>query len=264
MSQYNSIWPFRLFICFSLVLLAGIANPAAATAEDPDWTDLWVKGLRPYNMVADGLHQYYALYGRWPAAWADVREAGIIQVELYDAAGNRIDPDDRRVDSWGDVIYAGSDGSGQAIIRGRLLPSNEVSSKSLKPANPYQRRFRFDRSKLPEGAFDLSTLLADERWMKLCAMTGMLSRCINQFASCYERAPANLAEFMGSPFAPFDWHSVNPVTGQALRLDGSAGDIWVGPFETDPARLQDDGNLILPSTAPVLADGTICPYRSMY
>lgn len=254
------IWWAAACIAGFVMLIAD----SRAQAAETDWADMWVKGLRPYNMVTFGLEQYYKLNGRWPSSWQAVREAGIIQVDLYDAAGNSINPDDGVVGAWGDVAYAGPDGSGKAVIRGRLTPANQISSKAIGVPGSYLQAYSQDRNKLPADAFDLESLLDDRAFLTLCAMTGMLEKCISEFTSCHGRNPRDLAEFMSSPFAPFTSASSSPVTGHLLKLDGSAGDISVGSFETEAQRQSNAGLLVLPALAPVFADGRVCPYQGMY
>lgn len=220
-----------VYVPLILLLLTGTANSSA-----PGFRDGY-PGYHPEagtRMAADvalsavqaGVQAYYLIHGHWPQSWALVIEEGIHQAPLPAFAGGTIDPDDPNLDFNGDLHYLpGESGQAQVLEMQDLFGGNTVYSCSLMPpAMTYDDMFNLP---LPAGMADeYRPFLQDEEMLRLFAILHCVKDSLLVYRDVHGQVPADWADLCSSGLAPTGLQGVNPVTGQAIRGDGSAGDIY--------------------------------------
>ncbi len=249
----------RFFIILLTSLLLSLGFNALASAADPAQTALIDAGRRliPANMVMIGVRQYYKVYGHWPQNWQAVRSAGIIQVELAVPGEGLVNPDDPSLDFMNDVYYAGGENDGRALVVSKTDPENPVERLYLDPPKTYSLRFApGETPPFGDNEYEMSSFLGDTNRLLQFAVAGALDDCFTNYAAHHGRGPASIEEFMSSGWSPLTMSSINPMTGNAFKLDGSSNDLAINSLS--------DTEGMVPHCRPVLADGTMCYGLGIY
>jgi len=234
----------------TIILLAGL--PAAAAQGGGLHSPL----LLASYLVFGGIYQYYQVYERWPVHWLEVAQSGLVQAPLQSDAGEPINPDDGRLDFFGDITYEyvpGVSGPQVSIMLDRSLATPHVTA--LSPPLSYRELF----AAVPP-ALQPSLPSADDKARLLqLGLTALCHEGISRYASAHANIfPGSWEQFLDSGFAPLTDTSINWLTGEVFYGDGRANDLLyqlVGlGFEI--LACDDAGNPIrLPITLPV------CPWQ---
>jgi hypothetical protein len=169
-----------------------------------------------------GVQVYYRTFGRWPSSWSEVMASGIWQKPLVGPQGQAINPDDGKIDVAGDTLLDTSDGYPRLVLQQNGMFQNSVA---------YKNRGKTTADLLSElDAYypdaNLSSWVTDTNRMKQFGVLGSMRRMISHYKYVFGDHPKTIDEFIASGFSPVDRSSINPVTGQPFKFDGSANDIY--------------------------------------
>ena len=179
------------------------------------------------TQVAQGARCFYKAYGRFPQSWAEVEEQGISSSNLLGYRMQPIDPDDSQLEFSGDVHYEFN--AGQAIVHTMDL-HGEVNDLSLQVPGTYTSRFEdfIASGKLSEEQVErFHDYAANEAQLLQFAILGNISRSIRIYQDVHGSPPDSLTQFFASGISPVNENTINPLTGQPFRYDGSAGDVRI-------------------------------------
>jgi len=247
-----------------IILLCSIGCLGLATAESSDFKYAG-KGSKttvyyPSSYVQGALRAFYRAHGRWPTDWAEVLSTGMLQVPLLSPAGEIIDPGDGKLDFRFDVFYdaaathakAATDKQSPALIRSRIKKELGFVETIELPVLPTYRQTLMTFA--PKVNRDWRPYVEPDA-LKLMMAAAMMGEAILAFHLANDRYPNSVEEFLASGLAPLDYNSLNPVTGQPFRLDGSPNDLLL------ISRQNPDGLYTL-KVEPVDAQGE--PFRILY
>ncbi len=186
--------------------------------------------------VEFGLHAYYKVYGTWPQSWQAVVDAGLWQTEIPSRDGSRVDPDDPTIDFFDDVYYSasqsfGSDGKARIMVGGNP-GSQPIRTILLDPPKTFDSYFTEVDGHV--GSNLSSSYTSDLEMKRLFAILGEVSSLCGIYYTVHQQWPQSLDSFLSSGLSPVNKDSINPVTGQRFRFDGSSGDCIVTFSEAGP------------------------------
>ncbi|MEZ5337824.1 MAG: hypothetical protein R3F46_06120 [bacterium] len=177
-----------------------------------------------------GVFYFRKVYERWPESWQEVRDSGIFQADIPGFDLVPLNPDNPDLTDYGQVYYEAPEGPGSNPV---VHTVDYMGGFHIlhEPANGYMTTYRLSfqdyDNKLNESVdtdFRYSSYLENESQLKQFAILGIMTQNIGLFRSVNGRLPYDMQEFMSSGFSPVDSESINPVTGQPFRFDGSVGD----------------------------------------
>lgn len=216
---------------FTAILIAAFAlQPQLALAEPSypgkgDKTTVYY----PVSYVSAAVECYYKAYGRWPANWQEVVDTGMIQVDLVTPTGQVIDPGDGELNFRFDVVYMGVDTKASAS-RPPALVLTQVAAAPKGPNTHHVPVPPTYRERLMATASYIDRPwqpYVEEDGLRLMMAASMLQTALLAFNMANGRWPTSVDEFFASGMSPLDQQSVNPVTGELFRYDGSPNDLLV-------------------------------------
>jgi hypothetical protein len=205
-------------VVISLTCIACIPSGPAQCA--PTAVEVGLSAV-PYNTVNFALMSYWMMYGRFPDHWSDVVSAGLVQRPLSIPGSGAVDPDDGSLDFAGDVAYFGAQPDGSCrfdalISIGDGMPPGVHSLK----INPLEKTYAQLYSTSDNQS--LQQMLQQDDWLRLMGIASVLGQQLMTYAWARPGEKFTLDEFLHSGYAPVDENSINPVTQQPLKFDGSA------------------------------------------
>lgn len=179
-----------------------------------------------------GIYTFYKLHGYWPASWQSVVDDGLFDNEIRSSEGHIVNPDDSKLDFFGDVVYMGPSESRDSVALSYARDVGGLVAKQyiLEAPATYEEQFawilqnRALQSSTPEVEDYVSKLIDDEQAQKQVAIAAMFDRGILLFNVLNGRPPYTWDEYIQSGLAPFRSDSVNALTGTSFAGDGRAGD----------------------------------------
>ena len=237
-----------ILIIFVVILFLSLST---ANAEDfpqyhPDYPGNGANDSHFYvgmQSVKLGVFYFHKVFERWPDSWQEVKDSGIFQADIPGFDMQPLDPDNPELTEYGQIYYEpASDADSNPVIHTAVyIGGFKIRSE---PANGYMPVYRIqfrdydaDLTDKMETEFRYSKYMDDEDQLKQFAILGIMFSNINLFRTIKGRLPNTMQEFMASGMSPVDENSINPVTGQPFRFDGSVGDVLY--------KITDDGNFIL-------------------
>jgi hypothetical protein len=213
-------------LLFTIIAHAA-AEPAGTYVPDQSYLGRQ-KGSHAFVNVAShnvqvGLLMFYRLKERWPTSWQEVAVSGIWQTPLLGYKNESIDPDDRRLDFWGDVQYDPSSDPPRVISLSFINGAVKNEHVVMRPIRTYRELFKkIDDS---EGGNRYSALLADKQRMLQFSIIGGIRRNLSFYKDIHRDYPRTFREFLESGLGPIDTGSRNPVTGLPFGGLGKPNDI---------------------------------------
>jgi hypothetical protein len=237
-----------LLALISIILLS---STAVASDEYPTWHPDY-PGNGPggshfyigMQSVKLGLFYFHKVYERWPSSWQEVRDSGIFQAEIPGFDLMPLNPDNSEITDYGQVYYSppSNPESNPVVMTAEYLNGFHIR---VEPANGYMKTYAVSFRDYDEHNADkpgreaiYSSYLNDENLLKLFAILGIMTQNIGLFQNVNGHLPVDMQEFMASGFSPVDANSINPVTGQPFRFDGSVGDASYEILENGQFRLR--------------------------
>jgi hypothetical protein len=231
---------------FILVVILFSSIPAMAITRSelealvprtyPGWAGMDLPVDVAENMIRVAADVYFAAEGRWPESWAEIKEYGIVQTELFAPGAQVINPDDGKLDFFWDCTYEYSPTRNAASIKKLIDPvQGTVSQSELKAPTLSLDSFVAEyesviNERFGENADDYSVgwVLEHPGARQLAVM--MLAA--NSMLSLYElhtnERLSSPVEFISSGWNNFDAQSVNPLAGGPLLLDDTASQLgWI-------------------------------------
>ncbi len=222
---HNGFRPIRIGVVIAALMAMICCFTVQVEAREVDGLE-----LVPYNLVNFGLSSYGRAFGHFPDTWAQVVEAGIVQVELSVPGYGVVDPDDTNLDFEGDVAYLGVQPDGSCKFAWKqqqtdnMAPAPGVKVCSIGSKSPSLSEL-FTSSASPS----LMAKADDERWLKLSAMASVLSYSLSIYDMHMRGAPYTLEDFFSSGYSSIPAGSINPVTNAPLTFDGEASNLIMKP-----------------------------------
>jgi hypothetical protein len=193
-----------------------------------------------------------------------VVDSKIWQVPLRGFHNEVINPDDGRIDFWGDVSLDAASNPPRVVIQG--VPGSSPAHRiiSLEPSQTYREFFALvdqtpKKNSLAENV-KLTPLLADSNLMTQFAILHAMSFTMLQYEDIHGMFPMNLGDLLRSGLGPIDSRSINPVTGKPFLVDGSAGDIRFAYVRSADSASGEAGISLM----HVNKDGSTLPLRFTY
>ena len=234
----------RLVVIVAISILASFSVANAGSIDEID-TASW--------LVQEGAQAYFKVFGTWPASWQDVEAAQLVQVELVSLSGNEIDPDDQSLDFAWDIQYVPQTGGNPPQIAQRVsVEDGRVNMYEIFPVKSYTERF--GESENP----DIRSALLNEDRLKQWAISGMLFRSLTLYLTLFEEYPETYQEFVCTGVTCIDSSSINPLTQESFKGDGSSNDILFFP-KADP----DTGEIVGIAILATDDEGSM-PWRFTY
>ena len=250
---------FRITLVLLFVMLLVPFNPAIAERGEvrpniqlsPDypgkisqsswmeWNVFWIQAV---------CQAYYSVHGKWPLNWQHACSDLGVAISLESPEGFSIDPDDGKLNHYGDVVLDSV--SGQLHLKcltGLDRPCEEL--RSIKQPGTFANEIEWKVqtrhvSGDPQVARNLLKLQQDTDAIRHLALAELLNDGLLLFDVVHGRMPADWNEYLASGLAPLDSRSNN-----AYQFDGSAGDF----------RWSSSGNASVRIEA-VLKDGKVLPF----
>jgi hypothetical protein len=197
------------------------------------------------RLVQEGVYAYQYAYGTWPASWSEVTEAGICQVSLMSPQGYQINPDDGNLDFMWDVVYIPADGY-YGPPKTSTIMDVDGPYNSLDPFELNDSLEQMVAKMKPEQAAQYQGLVENRDWRTLAAIRRYSNNMIIEHY--YLKGWPKWDEFFGSLWCPIDSSSVNPLTGEGFKLNGSPNDfaVTVANKEGMPSLQITDQNGMIP------------------
>jgi hypothetical protein len=228
----RAVLAFALLIALSTWALAEDEKPVGfeeAKQFFPDWSyPGWMSGHTGFTdlafaQVMSGVQSYSRVYGHLPTSWAEVVNAQIWQTPLIGLNFEQIDPDDGRLDFFGDVLYSPLSNPPSLMTLsyfGERKLSTQGQQVTVLPS--YASEFgKVGEAYVPEVA----AMLGNDKLLRQFAILRGIQHSLNLYTVIHGHQPVTLAEFLASGLGPINEHSINPVTGLPFKGDGSANDI---------------------------------------
>ncbi len=242
---------FGLAFISTVVTLLLVESAATSDAKDIVSSDYPWRGTDgsinefAFTWVRTGVQQFYRINGRWPTAWLEVTNQGLFDCNLVNLNNDPVNPDATRINTYGDVIYFTSNNDNDPFI----IYSDYANG-------PHQRTFDIPKPPTFEEEAKIAAELQEEHGnapsaklliaevakpeVKLQhALEAMISQGIELFVLQFNRFPDSLAELFESGIGPFTPESINPLTGQPFKGDGSA---WDFTYHSYPEGLNGSGH----------------------
>jgi hypothetical protein len=190
-----------------------------------------VRSQLAVNWVQFAPSVYYRVYGYYPEKWADVRNSGLVQIELI-VGGNVVDPDDGKFDFQGDIAYI-YQGPTRAPQVSQLTSMNGMIVRTVQAAaakSSYLQLF----DKFESGGVEVPDQWTTQPSRLRFGMCACANHALLQHYAIYRNGVLSMQELLGSPASPYDAESVNPASGRRLgdELNLAGGFL----FETLPAN----------------------------
>jgi hypothetical protein len=232
--RFGSILLALITITLTYGIYAGSRSPLALAAEttivSPDYP--WLNDDGTYLQFAsywvkNGAQQYYRLNGRWPDSWHEVVEAGLFDAIMVNLQNQPIDPDATEIKNYGDVRYLPAQGSGdpQLVLafyndgmRTKFYAIPRPQTLAEQAADAAQQ---LNAKGDTQSASQLTQAMASDQVKQQHALSVMLQRGVEMYAVAFNHYPDSIAELLGSGIGPFTPGSINPLTGQPFKGDGS-------------------------------------------
>jgi hypothetical protein len=253
------VWKVIL-LPFLAAILCLIAMQAAFSSQSTDGADKSIPAvvLQPVAMpegkgeinydgtyLMSGARHFYRVFGRWPQSWREICECGLFQARLMLPGGSEIDPDDPAPPAApGEVRYrpAADGGSTPTILvcfassagqpaAPAAVSAVEVRSTPLEPGRTYaaifQAKIAIQNAQVAAAMNKQAAYLAgDQKRLLQLALGDMILDGLMLYRMVHGDYPRTWQEFIGSGLSPVGAGSLNPLTGQLLRCDGSIGDYF--------------------------------------
>jgi len=179
-----------------------------------------------------GLRLYYELYGKWPASWAAVVEAGLFDAELVTTDGTVLDLDDPSLDFYFDMHYIPPTGDElrACLVYALDADAETVKNEYIDPPATIREKLFWQSGTLAGNKDEVDSVryitesIKDREWLRRVAIGSMLQRGISLYKFVHGHLPYSWEEYVASGLAPITAESINPFTGNPYRGDGSAGD----------------------------------------
>ena len=217
------------------VLLVRSPTAAEEPIVSPDYPGLKANGgllVVASSEVQAAVAAYQKVFGRMPDSWREVRESGLFDKPLHAFDMQEIDPDDSSIDFRGDLyldFQTLREESTAALLLSLWAPQgNEISRTRIEKTEPYEFTFNAIRNYLHPDEYGLSVLdawQADEAQRIQFGQIHMLMRGLWDYKDIRGEYPQDLQQLVAAGLGPLTAGSLNPVTGEPYRFDGSPGDI---------------------------------------
>jgi hypothetical protein len=228
------------------------ATAAKPPAVDGDET---MDILFAQSHIVSGAVYYYKVYGQWPLTWNEVVSAGLCQTELLTPAGLPVNPDDGSLDFQYDCTYkCDARQSNPAVAVSLDFKNGGTHSAEIPAPRSYAFTLSFIEPGSPGYEF-VESYRSDPERLKQWAIVGMIWLGLRQYRDLHGDYPHDLQEFLQSGIGTVDAASINPVTNEVIKGDGSANDI-VYEYVDIPD--------VMPTILPVDADGERCRIQINY
>jgi hypothetical protein len=224
----------------SLLAVILLLLPAVSAADQSS-----VNNVDPAFILLNAVPAaYHAVYGEYPAKWADVVNAGLVQVTLRTSEGIAIDPDDSKFDFKGDCVYI-YQGAQQAPVFFRASSRDGLVVKRHQcgsSGGSYLAAFENYESAGISVPAEWKSEAARIRF----AMASLMNQVVTTHATlCQDGTTvASMTELLQIPFSPYDRDSVDPVTGAPLAGSGSTG--FIMEISPDTVNVPGQGAWQLP------------------
>jgi hypothetical protein len=195
--------------------------------------------------LLSGARHFYRVFGRWPLSWREVCDCGLFQARLVLPGGSEIDPDDPAPPAVpGEVRFrpAADAGSTPTVLSCYASTAGqpgapaaegvvEVHSTSLERGNTYADMFQAKAAIQNEEVLaamnkQIAYLTGDPKRLLQLGLGDMILDGLMLYRMVHGDYPRTWQEFITSGISPVGADSINPLTGQVLRCDGSIGDYF--------------------------------------
>jgi hypothetical protein len=233
-----------LFTIIAAVAIVCISAPLLSVAQSGDSADNrlvtsadypWLKSDGSFLMfsgywVKNGVQQFYRLNNRWPASWQEVKDAGLFSATLVNFANQPVDPDSTSVLDYGDVRYIPPSGDGNPqLVQVLFLDGPYQKMTIIEQPEAFEQELARVAAKLVElgkntEARELQSAMSTPEARFQNVISTMITRGIEIYPFIHNNYPESLAELFASGVGPFSPGTVNPLTGQPYKGNGSALD----------------------------------------
>lgn len=180
--------------------------------------------------VKTGVYYFFKVYQRLPESWQEVSESGIWQTPIRGFQMELINPDDPHLDFLGDLFLdaGSSDGTSMLLHELEYRGGNQVIKEPVGGDFTYERQFRIYEGSPAVVLADGSSMLDyldDEDQLKQFAIIGCLGVNLSSYMAIHGDFPETLDQLFEAGLSNVNRNSLNPVTGERFKFDGSIGDI---------------------------------------
>jgi hypothetical protein len=182
--------------------------------------------------VSAAVKVYQKVFGVLPQSWQQVKDSGTYELPLVDFQMHAFDPDGDAPISQGACRYStGVDPDGVAYYIITTLDLDGVPSDlKVRDEDPYSYD---DMLNFIKGQADMSSadLTAIDNWLASDAQKlqfgqlSLLGGSLRFYHDIHGEYPADIPALIDAGFGPFTHDSINPLTGELYKFDGSIGDI---------------------------------------
>ena len=227
---------FRIFVITGLAFVLCWNSALADDLFNTDYPGLGEHGnvlIVANSQVRDAIAAYQLVKGELPHTWQDVLNSGLFDSSLRGFNMEIIDPDDSSIDFKGD-IYLDSitlkEASGDLLLFTFWSPtSNNITRSKIERVESYREVLQRVADTLelePEQSQIIDSWLEDEAQLIQFGHLHQLFLALDDFRKIHGNLPDDLKELVKSGVGPLTETSVNPVTGEIYRFDGSSGDLF--------------------------------------
>jgi hypothetical protein len=213
-------------VSIACIIMLGITPASAETILHcaPEYPGIGMEGRGITNYAASILARaalgFYKVHGRWPATAQEMREDGLLQIDLVGFNLDLIDPDDKQMNCPGDAYYVLNPQTHRPIVR-YMDATGRMGSQLDSAGEPrtYAALLAGGKAKLPDS--DTSDFDNNSYLLRTCAIMGMIKQGMVVFQLTHGRLPNGWAELADSQLCGLDRSSINPMTGKPIT--GVAG-----------------------------------------
>jgi hypothetical protein len=241
---------FSVFVIIAIVGLICLVCGTRGQAYEGDVEGGNTQIVLAPVIVQHGIQAYYKIHHSWPSTWQDVVDEGLWQTSIPTIDGQALNPDDSSIDFFDDTYYAGERTTGQngtaaVLMGGQPAGSPQVQTILVQPPKTYDQIFAELDPVLPAN-FN-QKYGNDPAMLKLFGILGEVWGMHAIYSTVHGAWPSDLEEFLDSGLSPVTRDSINPVTGQTFKFDGSAGDVSItyGPTGPRIRHIERDGSMPL-------------------
>jgi hypothetical protein len=227
---------FNLITGLCLCVLSLILSASVALADEGTYSENY-PGLRSRGGVANvadsqvrnAIDAFQLVYGRNPGSWAEVVDSGLFDNELRGFQMEAIDPDDASIDFVSDLYI---DAGTQLDHDGNILLLDYWNRNTVDVGGPVIEKGVSYKSRIADTltyAGDQSELI--ETWLKnepqliQFGHVHQLLAALTVYQWVNGKYPKTLTELIETGVGPLNAGSINPMTGQPYKFDGSRGDL---------------------------------------
>lgn len=211
--------------------------------------------LLAHSHVQTAARAYFKVFGHWPRTWKDIEREGLCQVELVTPAGAQIDPDDGKLNFLDDVTYEFEDRNPAPIVNW-CSRFEETIIDHLEVQTPRTYVSVLDDFEPGWPGYDqVQECKADPARLKQWAILSQVRTGLRQYKVLYGHYPKDFQAFLDSGVGVIDSRSINTLTNDTYRGDGSPNDFLYEYIDVPG---------ISPTLRPIQADGSVCQIHFNY